>query len=201
MRVYKSANVYNSVTDFADFVDDMIMVIEKAQSQDMATDPNLTVQSFIDLCARHENNFYKFVHEVHIHDDGLFDSLMGWLEDILEFLRHGPRSGAKLDMNRLFEDAVRAGSIDPVRARAEINALIEWQACRRKWHQDKTRQKMASGDSKNRDSWSSIAPGGSIKAGDFGINDVGFSSHSSLPFFFLHFFSPPLTISSLLTEG
>jgi len=168
--VYKSANVYNSVTDFADFVDDMIMVIERAQSQDMMTDPNLTVQSFIDLCARHENNFYKFVHEVHIHDDGLFDNLMGWLEGILEFLRHGPHSGAKLDMNRLFEDAVRAGSIDPVKARTEINALIEWQACRRKWHQDKTRQKMASGDSKNRDSWSTIAPGGSIKAGDFGIN-------------------------------
>ena len=184
VRVYKSANVYNSVTDFADFVDDMIMVIERAQSQDMMTDPNLTVQSFIDLCARHENDFYKFVHEVHIHDDGLFDNLMGWLEGILEFLRHGPHSGAKLDMNRLFEDAVRAGSIDPVKARTEINALIEWQACRRKWHQDKTRQKMASGDSKNRDSWSTIAPGGSIKAGDFGINAVSLVLLSLFFFFF-----------------
>jgi len=31
--VYKSANVYNSVTDFAVFVDDMIQVVEKAQTQ------------------------------------------------------------------------------------------------------------------------------------------------------------------------
>ena len=33
IRVYKSANVYNSVTDFAVFVDDMIKVVEKAQKQ------------------------------------------------------------------------------------------------------------------------------------------------------------------------
>ena len=33
IRVYKSANVYNSVTDFAVFVDDMIQVVEKAQKQ------------------------------------------------------------------------------------------------------------------------------------------------------------------------
>lgn len=31
--MYKSANVYNSVTDFAVFVDDMIKVVEKAQKQ------------------------------------------------------------------------------------------------------------------------------------------------------------------------
>ncbi|KAF8246063.1 hypothetical protein K440DRAFT_554225 [Wilcoxina mikolae CBS 423.85] len=176
VRVYKSANVYNSVTDFAVFVDDMILVIEQAQSQDMTTDPNKTVQSFIDLCQRHEDNFYKFVHEVHLHDDGLFDKLMGWLEGILEFLRHGPRSGAKLDMNRLFEEAVKAGTIDKDIAKAEIDALIIWQAQRRKWHQDKTRQKMASGDhgKNNRESWST-APGG-ISPKDFGINDSDIES-------------------------
>ncbi len=97
VRVYKSANVYNSVTDFAVFIDDMIQVgdpcndtyytpllisqvVEKCQEQDISADPNQTVQAFIDLCARHEDNFYKFVHEVHLNDDGLFEKLMGWLE-------------------------------------------------------------------------------------------------------------------------
>ncbi|KAI5796581.1 hypothetical protein EDC01DRAFT_651940 [Geopyxis carbonaria] len=180
IRVYKSANVYNSVTDFAVFIDDMIEVVQKAQSQDMATDPNLTVQSFIDLCARHENNFYKFVHEVHIHDDGLFQNLMGWLEEILGFLRNGPRSGRKLDMNLLFSDAVKAGIINPEKAKAEIDALIDWQAKRRKWHEDKTRQKMASADNHSpvavtqRDSWA-VAPGG-ITPKDFGINDSDLES-------------------------
>jgi hypothetical protein len=173
IRVYKSANVYNSVTDFAVFVDDMIRVIQKAQSQEMTTDPNLTVQSFIDLCARHEDNFYKFVHEVHIHDDGLFENLMGWLEEILAFLRHGPRSGRKLDMNKLFQKAVKNDAIDPAKAMKEIDALIDWQTRRRKWHQDKTRQKMGGGDSAaaKRGSWAGTAPGG-LTPKDFGIADV-----------------------------
>ena len=182
IRVYKSANVYNSVTDFAVFIDDMIVVIEKAQSQEMTTDPNQTVQSFIDLCARHEDNFYKFVHEVHIHDDGLFDKLMGWLEEILVFLRHGPQSGGKLDMNMLFEQGVKAGTIDGAKAKAEIDSLIDWQARHRKWHQDKTRQKMASSDttSSRRMSWTASAPGGGLSPNDFGIADVGLLTYPGL---------------------
>ena len=158
VRVYKSANVYDSVTDFAVFVDDIIQVslsshgiyaigslvqvVEKCQQQDISADPNQTVQAFIDLCQRHEHNFYKFVHEVHLHDNGLFEKLMGWIEGILEFLRQGPKNG-KLDMNALFQGAVSVNQLDEAKAIAEINALISWQEARKRWHQDKTRQKMA----------------------------------------------------------
>lgn len=142
VRVYKSANVYNSVTDFAAFMDDMFRVLETAQRQDVSADPNQTVQSFIDLCARHQDNFYKFVHEVHVHDNGLFSQLMGWLEGILDFLRHGPKGG-KLDMNALFQGAADVHQIDKAAAIEEIDNLIRWQEERKKWHQDKTRQKMA----------------------------------------------------------
>jgi len=169
--VYKSANVYNSITDFALFVDDTIKVIESAQRQDVSADPNQTVQAFIDLCARHEHNFYKFVHEVHIHDNGLFDQLMGWLEGILEFLRKGPKGGGKLDMNALFQGAMDSNAIDKQLAIREINSLIRWQTARKKWHQDKTRQKMASGGG---DDAIDMMPGMSaFKTSDFGINEVG----------------------------
>lgn len=170
IRVYKSANVYNSVTDFAVFIDDMIRVVEKAQNQDMSSDPNQTVQAFIDLCARHEGNFYKFVHEVHIHDDGLFNNLMGWLEGILEFLKKGPAGGA-LDMNLLFQQAVDKGMVDKDKAKSEIDDLIKWHARRRKWHEDKTRQKMASAG-EDQSAWLSTAPETQISAGDFGIDVV-----------------------------
>ena len=145
VRVYKSANVYNSVTDFARFADDAIATIERAQRQDVSADPNQTVQAFIDLCARHEANLYKFVHEVHIHDDGLFDRLMTWIEGILDFLRNGP-TGGRLDMNALFLGAADARRIDADRAVREINSLIKWQTARKRWHNDKTRLKMASAD-------------------------------------------------------
>lgn len=181
VRVYKSANVYNSITDFARFADDAIAVIEKCQRQDMSADPNQTVQAFIDLCQRHEASFYKFVHEVHTHDNGLFEQLMSWIEGILTFLRTGPRGGGKLDMNALFSGAVEMKSIDPDLAIREINGLMKWQEARKKWHSDKTRQKMAA-DAGPRSASAGIRGGGSAGSGagldisgkfsssDFGIN-------------------------------
>lgn len=168
IRVYKSANVYSSITDFATFADDTIATVERAQRQDVSADPNQTVQSFIDLCARHEHNFFKFIHEVHIHDNGLFSALMSWLEGILEFLRQGPKNGGKLDMNALFQGAADLGQIDKSKAIAEINALIKWQEARKKWHQDKTRQKMAAEGTP-----SDPAPGArAFRSSDFGLNEV-----------------------------
>jgi hypothetical protein len=129
------------------------------------------VQAFIDLCARHEHNFYKFVHEVHTHDNGLFTQLMGWIEGILEFLRQGP-SGGPLDINALFEGGVGAGALDKDKAINEINQLISWQEARKKWHQDKTRQKMAAEGNATMDA---PLPGvHGFKSSDFGFNDMDF---------------------------
>ncbi|PTB46856.1 uncharacterized protein TrAFT101_003707 [Trichoderma asperellum] len=164
VRVYKSANVYNSVTDFAVFIDDMIKVVEKCREADASADPNQTVQAFIDLCARHEHNFYKFVHEIHTHDNGLFTQLMEWIEGILEFLRKGPKNGT-LNVNALFEGGVSSGIIDKDKAIAEINALIAWQEARKKWHSDKTQQKMAAEGQPGSD----MMPTG-FSSSDFGLD-------------------------------
>jgi hypothetical protein len=170
VRVYKSANVYNSVTDFARFIDDAIQTIERAQRQDVSADPNQTVQSFIDLCARHEEDLYKFVHEVHLHDNGLFDKLMNWIENILDFLRNGP-AGGKLDMNALFLGALDMKLVDSDKVVREINSLIRWQMARKKWHQDKTRQKMASGGDAHASNNSGMGGlASTFKPGDFGLN-------------------------------
>ncbi|KJK82990.1 PX domain-containing protein [Metarhizium anisopliae BRIP 53293] len=127
---------------FTIFYEPLVRVVDKCREQDASADPNQTVQAFIDLCQRHEHNFYKFVHEVHTHDNGLFTQLMGWIEGILEFLRHGPKNGT-LNVNALFEGGVSAGILDKEKAIQEINSLISWQEARKKWHHDKTRQKMA----------------------------------------------------------
>lgn len=184
VRVYKSANVYNSVTDFALFADDTFVVLDHAQRQDVSADPNQTVQSFIDLCARHQDNFYKFIHEVHTHDNGLFTQLMGWLEGILEFLRQGPKGG-KLDINALFQGAVDMKQINKSVAIDEINALIQWQEQRKKWHHDKTRQKMAAEGSGSSYEIVPTAPPGSstFRSSDFGLNESDLAEmQSSSPF-------------------
>ena len=155
---------------------DQLQVVDQCREQDASADPNQTVQAFIDLCARHEHNFYKFVHEVHIHDNGLFEQLMGWLEGILEFLRHGPGGGGKLDMNALFQGGMDSGLIDRSKAIKEINSLIRWQTARKKWHQDKTRQKMASGGGEEPDNL--LSGMGGFKTSDFGLNEVCLTLHS-----------------------
>jgi ribosome-associated toxin RatA of RatAB toxin-antitoxin module len=165
VRVYRSANVHNSVTDFSVFIDDMIAVVYRCQEQDASADPNQTVQAFIDLCQRHEHNFYKFVHEVHTHDNGLFTQLMGWVENILEFLRHGPKNGS-LDVNALFEGGASAGVINRDKAIEEVNKLIAWQEARKKWHYDKTRQKMAAEGS----AVDVLGGALSLTASDFGLD-------------------------------
>lgn len=127
------------------------------------------MQAFIDLCQRHEHNFYKFVHEVHLHDNGLFTQLMEWIEGILDFLRKGPKYGA-LDINALFEGACSNNVIDKDAATREINELIAWQEARKKWHQDKTRQKMAADGSTGQ---ADIIPGGiSFTSADFGLDQM-----------------------------
>lgn len=169
IRVYKSANVYSSITDFAVFADDAIKTIETAQRQDVSADPNQTVQSFIDLCARHEHNFYKFVHEVHLHDNGLFGALMGWIEDILSFLRNGPKAG-KLDMNAVFQGAVDMGLVNGEVCKLEIDELVKWQEARKKWHSDKTRQKMAAEGTGSAEG--GLVGGGVFSGSDFGLDQV-----------------------------
>ena len=177
VRVYKSANVYSSITDFAQFADDAIKTVEIAQRQDVSADPNQTVQSFIDLCQRHEHNLYKFVHEVHTHDNGLFTALMTWVEGILDFLRKGPKSGGKLDMNAIFQGALDTRMVDREMAIQEINDLIKWQEARKKWHSDKTRQKMAAEGTGT--SESPGMPGANFRSSDFGLHEVSSQHHAN----------------------
>lgn len=74
-------------------------------------------------------------------------------------------------MNALFAGAVSVNQIDHVKATEEINQLISWQEARKKWHQDKTRQKMAAegGIDPNVET----LPGGiTLKSTDFGIDEM-----------------------------
>lgn len=146
-------------------------MVDKCREQDVSADPNQTVQAFIDLCQRHEHNFYKFVHEIHTHDNGLFTQLMEWIEGILEFLRLGPKAG-KLDINALFSGAVSVGQLDKEKAVAEIDSLIMWQEARKKWHQDKTRQKMAAEGNGMTTNVETVPGGATFKSTDFGLDEA-----------------------------
>jgi len=98
---------------------------------------------------------------------------MGWIEGILEFLRQGPKGG-KLDINALFAGAVSVNQLNKDKAISEIDQLITWQEARKKWHQDKTRQKMAAEGIGGEVMPGSAGSGGisTFKSADFGLDQA-----------------------------
>ncbi|KAJ6485044.1 hypothetical protein C8R47DRAFT_980506 [Mycena vitilis] len=87
-QVYRAASIADSLSDLQSFINDLIKTVEL--SEDLSQeDPARTVQSFIDLIERHEQSFYNFVHKVHSKGEGLFDSLMRWIELFLTVVREG----------------------------------------------------------------------------------------------------------------
>ncbi|WVW80418.1 hypothetical protein I302_102399 [Kwoniella bestiolae CBS 10118] len=86
--VYKAASIADSLGDMQAFINDMIRTVEQVEELSQE-DPQRTVQTFIDLVQRHEQSFYTFVHNVHSKGQGLFDSLMSWIELFLTYARTG----------------------------------------------------------------------------------------------------------------
>ncbi|KAF9009065.1 hypothetical protein BDQ17DRAFT_1539434 [Cyathus striatus] len=87
-QVYRAASIADSLGDLQNFINDLIKTVEHVEELSQE-DPHLTVQAFIDLIQRHEQSFYHFVHKVHSKGEGLFDSLMHWIELFLTVIREG----------------------------------------------------------------------------------------------------------------
>ncbi|KAJ3484539.1 hypothetical protein NLI96_g5579 [Meripilus lineatus] len=87
-QVYRAASIADSLGDLQNFMNDLIRTVEQTEELSQE-DPSKTVQIFIDLIQRHEQSFYSFVHKVHSKGEGLFDSLMRWIELYLDLMREG----------------------------------------------------------------------------------------------------------------
>lgn len=155
-RVYKAASIHNSIIDFSKFVDDMIATVNKAEEQDLSTNPNALVQTFIDLTARHQNSFFHFVHEAHAHDDGLFDGLMAWVELILSFLRDG--TPKDIDLDAIFDSCPLLNHSVAIK---EIDACIQWNGAMKVWRQQRLESRMGN---------ASAVPTSALSGSDFGLD-------------------------------
>ncbi|KIM25249.1 hypothetical protein M408DRAFT_331345 [Serendipita vermifera MAFF 305830] len=87
-QVYKAASIADSLGDLQNFITDLIRTIEYCETMSNG-DPQQTVQLLISLVERHEQAFYSFVHKVQTKGEGLFDSLMHWIELFLTLTRDG----------------------------------------------------------------------------------------------------------------
>lgn len=101
-------------------------------------DPQRTVQTFIDLVQRHEQAFYTFVHNVHTKGQGLFDSLMGWIELFLGYARTG------LDTPLDLEILLPMGGPERAAIMAEVDAVAQYHYKLKVAHEEKVRRRFQS---------------------------------------------------------
>lgn len=102
-------------------------------------DPQRTVQTFIDLVQRHEQAFYTFVHNVHTKGQGLFDSLMGWIELFLGYARTGLETPLDLEI------LLPMGGPDRAAIMAEVDAVAQYHYKLKVAHEEKVRRRFQSG--------------------------------------------------------
>ncbi|GAA5852283.1 hypothetical protein JCM9279_002489 [Rhodotorula babjevae] len=137
-KVYKAANIADSLSDLQAFIDDLIKTVEFAEQANL-TEPQRTVQLFVDLVARHEERFYHFVHQVHSKGEGLFDNLMSWIELFINFVRDGLPSPVSLDF------LLPVGGKERDDILAEVDALVEYHRKLKLAHHERMKKRLVKG--------------------------------------------------------
>ncbi|SCZ88744.1 BZ3500_MvSof-1268-A1-R1_Chr10-3g03075 [Microbotryum saponariae] len=137
-KVYKAANIADSLSDLQTFLNDLIKTVEFAEDANL-TDPQQTVQIFVDLVGRHEARFYHFVHQVHSKGEGLFDNLMKYIELFINFVRDGLPSAISL------EALLPAGGQERQAMMAEVDSIVAYHHQLKKAHHDRLRKRMLKG--------------------------------------------------------
>lgn len=159
-KVYKAANIADSLYDLQAFITDLIKTVEQAEEGMYLSDvfigsleliaskndktanldnPQLTVQTFVDLVARHEARFYNFVHQVHSKGEGLFDNLMKWIELFVDFMRAGLPSPVSLEFLLPHSGKERQ------QVMKEVDEIIEYNRKLKLAHHDRTKRRLLKG--------------------------------------------------------
>lgn len=171
-KVYKAANIADSLGDLQTFLNDLIKTVELAEegksflpltsrrkklinldSKANLVEPQRTVQIFVDLVARHESRFYHFVHQVHSKGEGLFDNLMKWIELFINFVRDGLPSPVSLETLLPHAGQERKDVL------AEVDAIIEYHRKLKSAHHERMRKRMIKGESSEADADTAFVTG------------------------------------------
>ena len=111
------------------------------------TNPQATVQVFMDLVARHEARFYNFVHQVHSKGSGLFDGLMHWIELFINFVRGSGTSATVSERQGIgavdLEVCLPAGQEARKSAMHEIDQLVVFAYRQKLLREVKLRRRLA----------------------------------------------------------
>lgn len=143
--VYRAANIADSLSDLQNFINDLIRTVESAEAAGAGSpggaNPASIVQTFCDLCERHEQSFYTFVHRVHTKGQDLFDALLHWIERFINLVRDGlPVEPFSLEVLLPHAGQERQEAI------AEIDSLVDYHRQLKLTAHRRMRRKLLKGD-------------------------------------------------------
>ncbi len=145
-QVYKAANIADSLSDLQAFINDLIRTVEASEELSY-TNPQATVQVFMNLVARHEARFYNFVYQVHSKGSGLFDGLMHWIELFVNFVRGSGTSASVGERQGIgavdLEVCLPAGKEARTKVMHEIDQLVVYAYRRKLLREIKLRRRLA----------------------------------------------------------
>lgn len=170
VEVFRSAKVHEAVGDFEKFMSDLMRVVRAAENNALASDPNQMVQDFYELCQRHVPALFKFIHQVYVHDNGLFDEIMKWISGIMDFLRNG--NGKKIDLNEMCRQGEGKAGIDITKVQRELDSIVSWIDARRKWREKQRAHKKSKNDNAQAiKEWQDALPTKGLDGTAFGLDE------------------------------
>lgn len=135
-QVYKAADISTTIRHVASFLDDLLQVIDELPADLDVTD---TIQLFIDLVQRHEQNFYEFVHNVHSQEASkVFDELIQYLDKLFTFVAQG--IPGKIDIWHSVEKVVSKQELPALEQ--EIDAICQYRYQQKMYHFERQRRKL-----------------------------------------------------------
>ncbi|KAM0791448.1 hypothetical protein ACM66B_005903 [Microbotryomycetes sp. NB124-2] len=121
-RVYKVGNGAQALTNLQKFIEQFIIIIEALRSR--IQEPQRSVRIITRLLARHQQNLYDFVHNVHKRET-IFEEFLQWFWTASVFLRRGLAEPVDLDAVLPADSEERAFLFD------EVEELVDYQRKKR----------------------------------------------------------------------
>jgi hypothetical protein len=130
-QVYRAADISTSIRHVAAFIDDLLNTIEQDDS----------IQSFINLIMRHEQNFYDFVYKVHTQEAShVFDELIRYVDKLFTFMTQG--IPGQVDLNQCIDQAGIQSKELKDQLLTEIDSLCEYRYKQKMYRFERTRNKL-----------------------------------------------------------
>ncbi|ODQ63632.1 hypothetical protein NADFUDRAFT_84264 [Nadsonia fulvescens var. elongata DSM 6958] len=180
IKIFKDGDLHIAIGNFEKFMNDLIKLVEKYNDCGGINNTDQLVEEFNNLLNQHQDNFFQFIHNIYVKDkEGLFDNIMRWMGDILQWIQYSPNK-TKIDLQKVVRDGVQSDAVELYTIKQELDSIIKWKLSIKEWHE---RHILALNNHQNSNGngpvnaeldWQDAVPLAGLSGADFGFDDNDF---------------------------